>query len=137
MFVGVFVLVGVLVGVRVGVAVGVSVGVLVFVGVAVGVRVGGLVDLSCEALQTGYLIVCQGTPLAGSSLQIEHIPISAHCRSCGKETEIDKHFYICSHCLSADVEISSGLELDLAWIDLDDTPAFAERESAPAGKEHT
>jgi hydrogenase nickel incorporation protein HypA/HybF len=103
---------------------------------AVGIRIGGLVDLSPEALQTGYQIVCQETSLAESVLKIETVPIAAQCRTCGRQTEIDRHFYICAHCQSADIEITSGLELDLSWIEFEETspPEQTVPEMATTGK---
>ncbi len=98
---------------------------------SVGVRIGGLVDISVEALQFGYQIACQGTPLATSTLQIESIPITARCLSCQARTEIIQQLYLCSRCHSADVEIVSGLELDLAWIEIDSATPECEPTASP------
>jgi hydrogenase nickel incorporation protein HypA/HybF len=89
---------------------------------AIGVRVGDLVDLSAEALQTGFQIACADTSLMGSVLEIEAVPVVARCRACGRPTEVVRQFFLCAHCLSADVEITSGLELDLSWIEVDEAP---------------
>lgn len=104
---------------------------------AVGVRIGGLVDISIEALQTGYEIATQGTPLAQSVLEIESVPIRAQCRACNEETQVARYEFWCSRCGGSDIDITSGMELNLAWIDIDEgsssgphQPAVA-NESAP------
>ena len=104
---------------------------------AVGIRIGDLTDVSSEALQFGYQIACQGTALAGSQLQIAAVPVAAHCKICRRQTEIEQYLFLCSHCGSADIEVTSGLELDLAWVDIDDIDSESSRpepEATSAGE---
>ena len=89
----------------------------------VGVRIGELTDVYIDALKFGYQIACQGTVLEGSKLEIESVAISAHCNTCGRQDEIERHLFICSHCGSNDIKVTSGMELDLAWIEIDDADA--------------
>ncbi len=87
---------------------------------AVGLRIGGLVDLSIDSLKFGYEIACKGTPLADSTLEIETVPVVARCRLCQAESEIVQMRFECGQCHNADVEVVSGMELDLGWIDVDE-----------------
>lgn len=51
--------------------------------VRVHVRQGELLILSQEALEEAWRILTEGTPLAGSELEIEKVPVVVRCRACG------------------------------------------------------
>jgi hydrogenase nickel incorporation protein HypA/HybF len=52
---------------------------------AVHVRKEELLILSEEALAEAWRILSEGTPLAGSELKIEPVPVKVRCGSCGYE----------------------------------------------------
>jgi hydrogenase nickel incorporation protein HypA/HybF len=84
------------------------------------VRVGELTDVYPEALEFGYKMAIQGTELAESVITIEIVPLSATCNGCHRQIRIEKMLFICPECGSPDVNIERGLELDIAFIEVDD-----------------
>lgn len=91
---------------------------------AVGVRVGLLTDLSPDALAFGYEVSCKGTVLDGSTIKIEKVPVTALCRDCGQRTTIEDLFFRCAICQSGNLEMETGMELDLAWIEIENCSAI-------------
>ncbi len=75
------------------------------------VKIGDLHAIVDENLQMAYQVLTEHTPLAGSSLELIHIPIEARCRTCGRTCGIENNFFICAHCGSTDLEVISGREL--------------------------
>jgi len=82
------------------------------------VRVGPLSGIFPEALQFGYDSLVVDTPLANSQLEIQEIPLRGKCKSCGFEFPIENNLFVCSQCLSTQIEVVSGLELDIAYLEV-------------------
>ena len=75
-------------------------------------------------LQLCYEAAVQGTPLAGSQLEIESINASARCRVCSLTFPVDESWFECPRCHSTDAQLLAGDELLLANIVLEnDSPA--------------
>ena len=91
---------------------------------AVGVRVGLLTDLSPDALAFGYEVSCKGTALDGSTIEIERVPVTALCQDCGKRTTVENLLFRCSDCQSGNIEMETGMELDLAWVQIESDSAI-------------
>ncbi len=83
----------------------------------VGIRVGALTNVDPEALKFGFETIVDGTPLNGSTLEIENVPIKAHCRKCGSDFTADDFIFICPNCESGDNEVLQGQELDIVYIE--------------------
>ena len=49
----------------------------------IGLRIGALTNVDPEALRFGFETIIVDTPLAGSTLEIESLPVKATCRKCG------------------------------------------------------
>lgn len=75
------------------------------------VDVGQLRQVVPETLRYSWGIVVAGTPLDGSALEINHVPVVLECRACGVATAIEAPRFRCGECGSAEVEIVSGEEL--------------------------
>lgn len=86
---------------------------------AVGVRVGLLTDLSPDALAFGYEVSCKGTALDGSTIEIERVPVTALCQDCGKRTTVENLLFKCADCQRGNLEMETGMELDLAWVQIE------------------
>jgi hydrogenase nickel incorporation protein HypA/HybF len=84
------------------------------------VRIGELTDVYPEALEFGYQMAIQGTELAESVIKIEIVPLAATCNKCHQQIKIEKMLFVCPDCGSNDVNVESGLELDIAFIEVDD-----------------
>lgn len=84
----------------------------------VDVRIGHLRQVVPDALQFAWEMLTEGTDLADSELVVEHIPAVVRCRACGTDTTLDWPVLVCAACESHDVDLRSGEELELAWIDV-------------------
>jgi hydrogenase nickel incorporation protein HypA/HybF len=97
------------------------------------VRIGHLRQVVPDALQFSWemLTECQGR--AGCELLVEHIPAVVRCRACGADTTLEWPVLACATCESHDVELRSGDELELAWIDVGRTDASRVESSEEVG----
>ncbi len=106
--------------------------------ITVGLRIGNLTDVVTEALEFGFANAILDSPLAGSRLAIERVPIAGICRSCGSSVEVADFRFTCPNCSSTDLNITSGLELDIAWLEIDDSSVSGHAaEDACDNKENT
>ena len=80
-------------------------------------QVGALSGVVPDAMMFCYELVAAGTPLEGSTLEIEPVPGAAHCRTCGQDFQLSNLILLCP-CGSADVGILAGRELCVRSIDL-------------------
>lgn len=95
-------------------------------------RVGHLRQVVPDTLRFSWDVVVDGTPLAGSSLEIEHVPAVIECRACGARTELSVPVFRCGSCGSTDTATISGDELFVTSLDLiSPTPA----PTRPSGSE--
>ncbi|MCD5408050.1 hydrogenase maturation nickel metallochaperone HypA [Candidatus Bipolaricaulota bacterium] len=97
--------------------------------VKVHVRQGELLILSQEALGEAWRLLSEGTPLAGSELEIERVPVRVRCPGCGYQgdarylAEEGWHQAIpvlaCPQC-EARVEVVEGKELVITNLTVED-----------------
>ena len=84
-------------------------------------RVGLLAGVAKESLLFCYDIVIEGTPLAGSRLVIEDVPVVIFCPSCQTEQELPGiQSFLCSRCGQPSSDVRQGRELELVSIQLSD-----------------
>ena len=84
------------------------------------VRVGALAGVVGDALQFCYDMATEGTPLAGSALRIEDVPVVIHCPTCGRDhTLAMPPVFRCPVCDLPCGDVRQGRELDLASIEYD------------------
>jgi hydrogenase nickel incorporation protein HypA/HybF len=89
----------------------------------VGVRVGAMSGVVAEALEFAFDALKAETRFDGAKLVVEHIPLRARCPQCRQETSPAPDLILwCSRCGSA-LDIISGRELDLAFLELPECPA--------------
>ncbi len=81
------------------------------------VDVGHLSQVVPHTLVYSWEIVVQDTALAGSVLEINHIPAVIECRECGASTTIEVPVFRCS-CGSTDTTLVSGRELLVRSLEL-------------------
>ena len=82
------------------------------------VRIGYLRQVVPDALAFSWEMLTEGTDLESAKLVIEHIPATVLCKACGIESTLDWPVLACATCESHDVELLTGDELELAWIDV-------------------
>ena len=87
---------------------------------SVKIKVGELATVIPDSLEFCFSAVTNGTILENAKLDIEIVPIVAHCENCGTNSEIQGLSFRCKKCGGADVEIVSGNELQVVEIELDD-----------------
>ena len=88
--------------------------------VEVGVRVGALSGVLPDALAFGFEALVAGTARAGCRLKIEPVPAQAQCRACNHAFDVADFFFQCPACGSAQVAVTYGYELDIAYLEVED-----------------
>ncbi|HVW34570.1 MAG TPA: hydrogenase maturation nickel metallochaperone HypA [Acidimicrobiia bacterium] len=82
------------------------------------VRIGHLRQVVPDALTFSWQMLCTGTDLEGSVLEVESVPATVACRACGAETTLDMPIVACGQCFSRDVELLSGEEFAVVSLEL-------------------
>ncbi|MBV8073162.1 MAG: hydrogenase maturation nickel metallochaperone HypA [Acidobacteriaceae bacterium] len=86
---------------------------------AVHLRLGALAGVVKDALLFSYQLACEGTPLEGSTLEIEEIPVALYCTSCGRQQPaVSVHCLCCAVCGTPSSDIKAGLELEVFALEL-------------------
>ena len=83
-------------------------------------RIGHLRQVVPASLEFAWELVTQGTTLDGAELQIEYVPATARCESCGTEAELQAFPARCGACGSLDVDIRGGDELLVDALELEE-----------------
>jgi hydrogenase nickel incorporation protein HypA/HybF len=86
---------------------------------AVHLRIGELSGVVEDAMRFAFEVVTKDTIAGGAKLVIENVPLTAKCRSCGREFHIVGYAFSCKHCDSPEIEVVSGRELQIEDIDLE------------------
>lgn len=72
-----------------------------------------------DALLFAYEVSCEGTPLAGSRLEIETVPLVIHCPTCGQNRPaVSLYELCCATCGTASHAIVSGREIEVASLEV-------------------
>ena len=91
----------------------------------VDVRIGRLRQVVPESLTFCFGLVSKGTACDGAMLAYEIVPARLACRECGHEWEIDVPAFRCPACESAEVDVTSGEELEVESIEVEETECIA------------
>jgi len=83
------------------------------------VKIGALSGVDVEALRFAWEIARAGTPLAGSELEIEPVPLRVRCGQCGRTRTPEIQAIACPDCAEAEQEILAGQELELISLEVD------------------
>jgi len=83
-------------------------------------RLGRLSGVVKEALLSSYELVCEGTSLEGSRLDIEEIPIEIYCRPCGEPRTPKSDFnFHCPVCGGPEIEVRQGKEIEIRALEIE------------------
>jgi hydrogenase nickel incorporation protein HypA/HybF len=86
---------------------------------AVHLRLGPLSGVVKDALTFSYDLACAGTPLEGSELRIEDVPIRIYCDRCHADAEpVSIQAMRCPRCGSPAARTVQGTELQVAALEL-------------------
>jgi hydrogenase nickel incorporation protein HypA/HybF len=85
----------------------------------IGVRIGAFRGVVAAALDFSFEVLRVGTLVAEGRLEVETIPLRLGCVECGEyECELGELSFYCREC-GGGVEIRSGRELEVAYLELD------------------
>lgn len=84
-------------------------------------RVGALSSVIPESLEFCYGIASEGTPLEGSRLVVNVLPVVMHCAACGVDVELEGvQSFRCPRCGEPCSDMRQGRELEIDSIEIDD-----------------
>ncbi len=86
---------------------------------ALHLKLGQLSGIVKEALLFSWEIACEGTPLSGSHLVIEEIPVVVYCSVCQQERPLDSiQQFFCPSCHTPTPEVRHGKELEVIALEI-------------------
>ncbi|HZD94844.1 MAG TPA: hydrogenase maturation nickel metallochaperone HypA [Candidatus Sulfotelmatobacter sp.] len=86
---------------------------------AVHLKLGMLSGVVKDALLSSYEIACNGTPLEGSLLVIEEVPIEVFCATCNVNRRLTSmQWFICPECGAATPTVIHGKELEVTALEI-------------------
>ena len=86
---------------------------------AVYLKLGPLSGVVKEALLFSYGLACEGTPLEGSSLLIEDIPLRIYCSGCcAEESPVSLQRLECLRCGLPAAKVTQGDQLEVTALEL-------------------
>lgn len=89
---------------------------------AIHLQLGQLSGVVRDALEFSYEIACQNTPLEGSRLVIEEIPVLIDCPTCLAPREIvSLQDFRCAVCGTAAGQVVQGRELQVVGLEIEET----------------
>lgn len=86
----------------------------------VNLEIGKLSTIVPDSLTFCFEIAAQDTPLSDATLVIDIIPVTATCNDCNTHFTIETPAFSCIKCNSGSIEMSTGRELDIKSIEIDD-----------------
>src|SRR5437868_8683848 len=81
---------------------------------AVHLRLGALSGVVKDALLFSYEAACQDTPLAGSRLVVEDVPVAVFCPHCHETRVLESvQSFLCPQCGTPTMDVRQGKELEV------------------------
>lgn len=81
--------------------------------------VGAMTNVVPDAMQLAFEAMSRDTPVEGAELVIREVPLTARCRECGWEGEIEQYSFLCPECSSLTIEVLTGRELYLESMEVE------------------
>jgi hydrogenase nickel incorporation protein HypA/HybF len=91
----------------------------------VSLRVGRLRQVVPDTLLFYFGIVSEGTVCDGARLELEEVPARLSCTGCGHGWDAELVHFRCPACGSGAVEVTSGQELEVESIEVEEEPCTA------------
>jgi len=89
--------------------------------IAVHLRLGALSGVVKDALLFSYEVACQDTPLQGSRLIVEDVPVVVFCPQCKKRRTLGSvQSFACPVCNAPTRDILQGKELEVFALEVQD-----------------
>lgn len=88
---------------------------------AVHLRLGALSGVVKDALLFSYDVACQDTPLQGSRLIVEDVPIAVFCPKCKEQRVLPSlQSFTCPECNTPTMDIRQGKELEVFALEVEE-----------------
>lgn len=88
---------------------------------ALHLKLGPLSGVVKDALLFSYEVACNGTPLEGSQLVIEDVPVVIYCWQCGQEQPLESiQRFCCPVCGTLSSEVVRGRELEFVAMEIEE-----------------
>ena len=88
---------------------------------AVHFRLGALSGVVKEALLSSYEMACADTPLQGSRLVIEEVPVVVYCPRCDAQRPLHSvQLFCCSECGTPTPDVRQGKEMELIALEVEE-----------------
>src|SRR5215469_18589198 len=88
---------------------------------AVHLRLGALSGVVKDALLFSYEVACQDTPLAGSRLLIEEVPVAVFCPECREKRVLESvQLFTCPDCGTPAGDVLQGKELEVFALEVEE-----------------
>jgi hydrogenase nickel incorporation protein HypA/HybF len=88
---------------------------------AVHLRLGALSGVVKDALMFSYEVACQDTPLAGSRLIVEDVPVTVFCPRCQDTRGLQSvQSFLCPQCATPTMDIRQGKELEVFALEVEE-----------------
>lgn len=86
-------------------------------------RVGALASVVEDSLQFCYQIATEDTPLAGSKLVVQVLPVVAYCQPCGRDVTLASlQSFRCPRCGQPVTDVRQGRELEIDSVEIEENP---------------
>jgi len=86
---------------------------------AVHLKLGALSGVVKDALLSCYEMACQDTPLRGSRLVVEEVPVLIFCPSCKAQRPLNSvQLFCCPECATPASEVVQGKELEVVALEV-------------------
>ena len=88
---------------------------------AVYLRLGALSGVAREALLSSYEMACADTPLQGSRLVVEEVPVVVYCPACDEEHPLASvQLFCCAACGTPTGDIRQGKEMEVVALEVEE-----------------
>jgi hydrogenase nickel incorporation protein HypA/HybF len=88
---------------------------------AVHLRLGALSGVVKDALMFSYEVACQDTPLQGSQLLVEDMPVIVFCARCGETRQLESvQLFQCPQCGTPTMDVRQGKELEVFALEVEE-----------------
>ncbi|MGA3048173.1 MAG: hydrogenase maturation nickel metallochaperone HypA [Terracidiphilus sp.] len=89
--------------------------------VEVRLKVGALASVVVDSLEFCWGIATEGTPLAGSRLVVNTLPVVMHCAACDANVELEGvQSFRCPRCDEPCSDLRQGRELDIESFEIEE-----------------
>jgi hydrogenase nickel incorporation protein HypA/HybF len=88
---------------------------------AVHLRLGALSGVVKDALLFSYEVACQDTPLQGSQLIVEDMPVIIFCAQCKATRQLESvQLFQCPECGTPTMDLRQGKELEVFALEVEE-----------------